>query len=174
VNIASLKDWDRRWSEKLRSWNRGILRQRILAVIAHSADSFVLVPLLALLWFLIQDKELNFCLSCTYLLSVVLSTVMKYLIRRKRPRGEWGKFYRKTDPFSFPSGHAARTVAVTVVLFARVSIAGGFAAFVWTAAVCLSRISLGIHYLSDIGAGTLLGLLVAAAVCLTAPHLGLV
>jgi membrane-associated phospholipid phosphatase len=174
MGIAALKDMDRRWSEMLKTWNRGTLRQRVFAVIAHSADSFVLVPLFVLLWFLIQDKELYFCLACTYLLSAVLSTVLKYLVRRKRPRGEWGKFYRRTDPFSFPSGHAARTVAFTVVLFARVSVGAGSAVLFWTAAVCLSRIILGIHYLSDIGAGSLLGILLAAAVCFTAPHLGLV
>lgn len=174
MGIASLKDMDRRWSEKLKAWNRGTVAHKLLAFIAHSADSFILVPLFVLLWFLIKDKELYFCLSCAYLLSVVLSTVIKYLVRRKRPRGEWGKFYRKTDPFSFPSGHAARTVALTVVLFSRVSVGAGIAVLVWTAAVCVSRIILGIHYLSDIGAGSLLGLLVAAAVCFTAPYLGLV
>jgi undecaprenyl-diphosphatase len=174
MGIAALKNIDRRWSEKLKTWNRGTLRQRVLAFIAHSADSFVLVPLFVLIWFLVKDRELYFCLVCAYLLSVVLSTGIKYLVKRKRPRGEWGKFYRKTDPFSFPSGHAARTVAMTAVLFSRVSAGAGFAGLAWTAAVCLSRIILGIHYLSDIGGGSLLGLLIAAVVCLAAPHLGLV
>ena len=174
MSITALKNMDRRWSEKLKAWNRGVLRHKTLAVIAHSADSFVLIPLLVLPWFLIRNNELNFCLTCAYILSILLSTGIKYLVRRKRPTGEWGKFYRKTDPFSFPSGHAARTVALTVILFSRVSLVAGFAALLWTVAVCLSRIILGIHYLSDIVAGTLLGLLIAAAVCLTAPYLGLV
>lgn len=173
MSLKTLKTLDQAWSTKLRSWSRDGVRKIVLAVVAHSADSFVLVPLFALLWLLNADRQLNLCLTAAYLLSVVLSTTIKYLVRRRRPAGEWGAFYRKTDPFSFPSGHAARTVSLSIVLAANGSAGAAAAAFLWAALVCVSRIGLGVHYLSDIAAGALLGAVIALPVCLVTPLLGL-
>jgi undecaprenyl-diphosphatase len=67
---------------------------------------------------------------------------------------------------SFPSGHAAHSViylwlAVTVVLRLRPGMARATAVvvtgFVLTALVGLSRVYLGVHYLSDVNAGWALG-----------------
>jgi membrane protein DedA with SNARE-associated domain len=75
---------------------------------------------------------------------------------------------------SFPSGHAAHSVfylwlAVTIVLRLRPGMARGAAVvtagFVLSALVGLSRVYLGVHYLSDVSAGWALG---AAAFSLAA------
>jgi len=67
---------------------------------------------------------------------------------------------------SFPSGHAAHSVfylwlAITIVLRLRVGMARAtgvvVAGFVLTALIGLSRVYLGIHYLSDVSAGWALG-----------------
>jgi len=67
---------------------------------------------------------------------------------------------------SFPSGHAAHSVfylwlAVTIVLRLRPGMARGAAVvtagFVLTALIGLSRVYLGVHYLSDVNAGWALG-----------------
>jgi undecaprenyl-diphosphatase len=67
---------------------------------------------------------------------------------------------------SFPSGHAAHAtfylwLAVTVVMRLRVGMARGAAvvaaAIALTALVGLSRVYLGVHYLSDVSAGWALG-----------------
>jgi membrane protein DedA with SNARE-associated domain/membrane-associated phospholipid phosphatase len=71
-----------------------------------------------------------------------------------------------TSGASFPSGHAAHSVfylwlAVTIVLRLRPGMARGAAVvtagFVLTALVGLSRVYLGVHYLSDVSAGWALG-----------------
>jgi undecaprenyl-diphosphatase len=84
--------------------------------------------------------------------------VIKFTIRRQRPEGEWGAIYRSTDPHSFPSGHAARAVMLAVVAMGTGP--AWFAALlvVWAPLVCLARVAMGVHYLSDILAGMLLGL----------------
>jgi undecaprenyl-diphosphatase len=75
---------------------------------------------------------------------------------------------------SFPSGHAAHSVfylwlAITIVLRLRVGMARAtavvVAGFVLTALIGLSRVYLGVHYLSDVSAGWALG---AAAFSLSA------
>jgi membrane protein DedA with SNARE-associated domain/membrane-associated phospholipid phosphatase len=67
---------------------------------------------------------------------------------------------------SFPSGHAAHSVfylwlAITIVLRLRVGMARAtavvVAGFVLTALIGLSRVYLGVHYLSDVSAGWALG-----------------
>ncbi|OGO10571.1 MAG: hypothetical protein A2Z66_08940 [Chloroflexi bacterium RBG_13_66_10] len=89
----------------------------------------------------------------------VLVLVIKLGVHRRRPEGEWGAIYRSTDPHSFPSGHAARAALLAVL-------AAGWgppwlAAVIlpWAPLVAVSRVAMGLHYLSDILAGGALGLL---------------
>jgi undecaprenyl-diphosphatase len=99
--------------------------------------------------------------SLTVLLSIVVLAVVvlaiKFTIRRQRPEGEWGGLYRKTDPHSFPSGHAARVVLLAVL---ALGLGPGWLALilcVWAPLVALARVAMGVHYLSDIVAGFGLG-----------------
>lgn len=91
----------------------------------------------------------------------VLVQAMKYIIRRERPQGDWGAIYRKTDPHSFPSGHAARAG-----LLLGLSLWLGppwFAALllVWTPLMPLARVAMGVHYVLDIAAGFAFGFLIS-------------
>ena len=167
----------RRLDARGTAWLRGLLpasraTRAALAVIAHSGDSLVLVPLLALLWWLegFAPGSLAVPLAAAFLLSVVLTTLVKYLVRRRRPKGEWGAMYRRTDPHSFPSGHASRTAALTVVALARGLPLPGLLLAVWALLVGFARVALGVHYLLDVLAGWLLGLAIGAGVALWLLH----
>jgi undecaprenyl-diphosphatase len=72
--------------------------------------------------------------------------------------------YRRTDPHSFPSGHASRAAALTLVVLARGLPWPGLALAVWSLLVGFSRVALGVHYLLDVAAGYLLGLAIGGAV----------
>jgi membrane protein DedA with SNARE-associated domain/membrane-associated phospholipid phosphatase len=96
--------------------------------------------------------------------------VLKEVVDRPRPGGG----LVDTSGSSFPSGHAAHSVfylwlAVTIVLRLRPGMARGAAVvtagFVLTALIGLSRVYLGVHYLSDVSGGWALG---AAAFSLAA------
>jgi undecaprenyl-diphosphatase len=128
----------------------------------------VLVPLLAALWWLqgFSAGSIAIPLAAAFLATVVLTTLVKYAVRRRRPAGDWGALYRKTDPHSFPSGHASRTVALAVVVLARGMLLPGLLLGLWSLLVGLSRIVLGVHYLLDVAAGYLLGLAIGAAAVL--------
>jgi undecaprenyl-diphosphatase len=87
---------------------------------------------------------------------------IKYAFDRPRPEGG----LVAVSGSSFPSGHAAHSVfylwlAVTVVIRLRPGMARGAlvvtAGVVLTALIGLSRVYLGVHYMSDVSAGWALG-----------------
>ncbi len=141
---------------------------------AHSADSLIVIPVLALVWFFSSEKTLINLLIAAYVCSVLLTTIVKLTVRRKRPPGDWGQIYRKTDPYSFPSGHAARTIALSTIFFSEPVVIWGLASLLWAAMVGLARIALGVHYLSDVAAGYLLGILTGIGVYFILPLTGLI
>lgn len=90
-----------------------------------------------------------------------LFLVLKRAIGRKRPCAMephcWATLL-PPDQFSFPSGHSITAFAVAVSLglfYPELAVGLMFCAF----SVALSRILLGMHFLSDVLAGSLLGAL---------------
>ena len=99
--------------------------------------------------------------ALTVLLSIIALAVIvlavKFTIRRRRPEGEWGALYRTTDPHSFPSGHAARAILIAIL---AIGLGPGWLAIllcVWAPLVALARVAMGVHYLSDVVAGAVVG-----------------
>lgn len=138
----------------------------LTAIVARSADSLVLVPLLAALAWLegFTRRGLAFPLALAFALSVLLTAVLKFSFRRRRPRGQWGRSYRRLDPHSFPSGHASRTAALAVTAWVVQGWPLGLALLVWSVLVSLARVVLGVHYTLDILVGYLLGLAIGLGV----------
>ncbi len=159
----SLLAADARWSGRFRVAEKpGPLRTAAM-IFAHSGDSwFWGAALLALIW---QARTLTWkqwALVELVWISLLAALVMaiKFTVRRRRPEGEWGAIYRNTDPHSFPSGHAARAFLIAVI---AAGLGPGWLAgllWVWAPLVSLARVAMGVHYLSDILAGILLGVVV--------------
>jgi membrane-associated phospholipid phosphatase len=139
----------------------GILRS-IAVFLAHSGDSWFWALALILGWFLSNPAwkqwEVVEFFGILGLAGVVLA--IKFLVRRKRPEGEWGSIYRNTDPHSFPSGHAARAFLIAVVASALAPLWLVALLWVWAPLVSLARVAMGVHYLSDVIAGAFLGAVV--------------
>ena len=172
MRLERLRRLDERATAHLRGLRLSPAARACAAVAAHSGDSAVLVPVLALLWWLegFSLRALSLALAIGFALSVLITTIVKYAVRRRRPAGEWGAMYRRTDPHSFPSGHASRTVTLAVIVLARGLLLPGLLLVAWSLLVGLTRIVLGVHYLVDVAAGYLLGLAVGAAVALWLPR----
>ncbi len=100
----------------------------------------------------------------SYAVAGISGDILKEVFNRPRPivtySGEL-KFLTDSNSPSFPSGHATKSVALAIplsfnnVLNNRLTLASKVVATLTAILVCLSRIVLGAHYLSDVltGAG---------------------
>ncbi|MEW5957747.1 MAG: phosphatase PAP2 family protein [Chloroflexota bacterium] len=135
---------------------------RLARLVAHLGDGPYVFGSLAgfyLLGWLLDEVYLRRATLFIILeigLVMLMITVIKYLIRRERPRppGEFVSF--GYDAYSFPSGHAARMAALAVgvtVFFPGL----GWPAVVIGLGVALARVAVGVHYVSDILVGLAIG-----------------
>ena len=134
--------------------------RNLAAILAHSGDSwFWALALILLLW--LGDQTWRWRATAALLailITALLVMILKFSIRRRRPEGEWGAIYRNTDPHSFPSGHAARALLLgTLFIYLGPAWLAGIL-IIWAPLVCLARVAMGVHYLSDVLAGGVLGI----------------
>ena len=151
---------DKELTNKIRiSNNTGRLRS-LAIIFAHSGDSWFWLIGLVLLWLFGNSdwKNLAIALVTGVVITAAIVFVLKFTIQRKRPEGEWGNIYRKTDPHSFPSGHAARAVMLAVVVIGMGPTWLAVLLVIWAPLVILARVAMGVHYLSDVLAGALIGI----------------
>jgi undecaprenyl-diphosphatase len=163
MSFKSLLELDARYSDQLRVAEKpGILRN-FAAFLAHSGDSWFWAAALILCWFFSNSAwkqwEVVEFFGIAGLAGVVLA--IKFIVRRERPQGDWGGIYRSTDPHSFPSGHAARAFLIAVIASALGPLWLGAVLWIWAPLVALARVAMGVHYLSDVVAGAVLGIIVA-------------
>jgi undecaprenyl-diphosphatase len=161
---------DARISERMRIAEQPGALRTLAVILAHSGDSWFWLVGLGLVWLLGADywKQLALTLIIAILLTAGVVFVVKFTVRRRRPEGEWGKFYRNTDPHSFPSGHAVRAVMLAVVTLGLGPLWLGLTLLIWAPLVGLARVAMGVHYLSDVIAGMILGLMIGVAILLIA------
>jgi undecaprenyl-diphosphatase len=162
MNITSLLELDARLSSKMRVAEKPGTLRNIAIFLAHSGDSWFWGLALIVIWFFSSAtwKEWAVVLFVAISLLAVIVLVIKLFVRRRRPEGEWGGIYRNTDPHSFPSGHAARAFLIAVIGSALGPEWLGILLWIWAPLVALARVAMGVHYLSDVLAGSLLGIVV--------------
>ncbi len=155
-----LSELDRRWTQHLSIADRDGFLRSLSMVLAHSGDSWFW--LLALFLVAVggagQWRRWAVQVGAVIIVAAALVLLVKFTVRRRRPEGAWGEIYRRTDPHSFPSGHAVRALMLAT-LAAGWGPAWLFPALaVWAPLVVLARVAMGVHYLSDVIVGALLGL----------------
>jgi len=162
MKVDGLLELDLKISQRLGVAERPGLLRNLAAFLAHSGDSWFWILGLALLWWFGSPVWHSIALSMlvSILVTAVFVLAIKFLVRRRRPEGEWGGIYRSTDPHSFPSGHATRAALLAVLAIGLGPVWFGWLLAVWAPLVILARVAMGVHYLSDVIAGAILGLVI--------------
>jgi undecaprenyl-diphosphatase len=83
--------------------------------------------------------------------------VLKLLFRRQRPTADARGLYLSLDAHSFPSGHAGRGACSLLLLWPLLAPPLQAGLLVWLGLLGLSRVALGVHYVSDVLTGFLVG-----------------
>ena len=95
---------------------------------------------------------------------IVNSLVIKNIVDRTRPfdMHMWlDVLINKPTDFSFPSGHTASSFAAAYIINKNFGKKFGIPAYTLATAIGLSRVSVGVHYPSDVIAGAAVGTAVA-------------
>ncbi len=83
--------------------------------------------------------------------SLAIVGAVKFGVDRERPNG---------DRYSFPSGHAATTFTIAPVVHKHLGNTAGFLAYSFAILTGMGRMEDRFHYMSDVVAGTTIGLIV--------------
>ncbi len=168
MTIATrLAEPDRRLGDRLRGWaaHRWLLVWMMAAT--RLGDGWAWAALLCILLATgSRGRPLLVAEVATVTAVNALQVALKRSFRRARPCRDPARarpLVLPPDAFSFPSGHTMNAFAFAVLVLPE-SQALAPLITAYAASVGASRVVLGLHHPSDIGAGALLGALVAAAV----------
>lgn len=161
--VARLLEWDSTLSARVRVAERSGPLRSLAVFLAHSGDSWVWLAGLAAVWAtrILYWQRRAAVLTVGVLVTAVIVLTLKFAFRRRRPEGVWGNIYRRSDPHSFPSGHAARAAMLAVLAITLGPRWLGVVLLVWAPLVALARVVMGLHFLSDILVGMLVGVILA-------------
>ncbi len=143
------------------TWIEGIAK-----VIARSGDAWFWFPGLLGYWWINYGVARIWPQRLILAMLVTLAGVhaVKLCCKRQRPEGSWGDWYRKVDPYSFPSGHAARAGVLLGISYFFGPAWFFFCMLVYSPLLALSRVITGLHYCSDILFGFFIGIVVATII----------
>jgi undecaprenyl-diphosphatase len=156
-----------RWDVSLAAWLHERSSEHLVTafkVLTYAGALAVLVPLTTALVIVLSRRGARgdaALVACVVIGIILLNAGLKLAFQRPRP--ELG--FLHLDTYSFPSGHASAATAaygVFAYLLGRNASRGrrillGVAVVLIVAVVDLSRLYLGVHYLSDVLAGSALG-----------------
>jgi undecaprenyl-diphosphatase len=173
MTFRSILELDARLSDRLRVAEQPGPLRTLAVFFAHSGDSWFWALGLLLLWRFgdIFWKQWALVIVAGIAVLIVVVMTIKFTVRRRRPEGEWGGIYRNTDPHSFPSGHAARSFLIAALAIGLGPVWLAILLCIWAPLVALARVAMGVHYVSDIVVGAILGSVVGLVGLQFAPSL---
>ncbi|RMF56060.1 phosphatase PAP2 family protein [Candidatus Woesearchaeota archaeon] len=128
---------------------------------SYFASTFIVLILLTS-FFLIQEKKIRYVMPLwiSFFTAGIISLAIKFLVQRPRPFFEvFIPFFSRLPDYSFPSTHTALAFAAIPILDKEYPMFKWFW-ILFGLLVGFSRIYNGYHYLSDVVAGAVIGLVI--------------
>ncbi|MDR9825225.1 phosphatase PAP2 family protein [Vibrio sp. FNV 38] len=134
---------------------------RLSRAVSHTGDGhlYVVIALVAFLFDQEQGGVFVLCGLLAFLIELPIYWTVKNSFKRRRPpelSEQLISFITPSDRYSLPSGHtAAGFVMATLISYFYPPLAP--IALTWAALIGLSRILLGVHFITDVVIGIALG-----------------
>ncbi|CAL8113834.1 unnamed protein product [Orchesella dallaii] len=170
VGIRKILDWDVRATKNAVDWaftkypsstsSNAKAYMKILEISCHGIPWFAITMIS--IYLIPSAREFQVNLLMGLILDVILVALTKAISRRNRPSVSNDMFFTHgPDKFSFPSGHASRSVLL--LLFLTHTIIDSMIIlpilYLWVVAVCISRVLLRRHHLLDVAFGVIYGVI---------------
>jgi len=171
--MQKILEQDQALTDKIRIKDENNKIFRIAAFFSHTGDSWFWCGGLFIIWLFAHGSSQKTAAfwGISIAVTAVLIFILKRIIHRKRPEGNWGDIYRRTDPHSFPSGHAVRAGLIIVLAMNTFQFPLMIIFILWAILMVLSRVINGVHFLLDVTAGILIGLLIGICWIALMPYL---
>jgi undecaprenyl-diphosphatase len=118
-------------------------------------------------------RKIASVLFIVILFSMIITEDIKEVVQRIRPGDVVVGGYFVTHSYSFPSGHTQTAFVIAIVLSAFLARRYNVITFLMAAGVGMSRIYLGVHFLTDVAAGAAVGIVLGVLAIYCLDNLGL-
>ncbi len=161
TTIENIRNWDFRISKKINAYGSSKIVP-IIRFISFFGRETIWLLLIAIFVFIWYDPIALVYIGGSFAHGVLLIVPLKKFSNRKRPfivMEDVQVLERKPLSSSFPSWHSYNVASQALIIsFLLNSVLVAIIMFVLTAFVAFSRVYLGVHYLSDVISGIILGI----------------
>ena len=160
LGLHRINSWDRAASHRCNRMNHHFVGEAF-AFVSRMGDGWAWFALMAMLpmWYGNKAWIVSLVMLATGAVATMVYKFIKHATHRLRPCEETEGLLLTVAPldrFSFPSGHTLHAVCFTVIA------CSAYSDLMWvlipfTVLVAISRLVLGLHYLSDVLVGGMIG-----------------
>ena len=149
-------------NEILQSFSTPIL-DLFFGIITFFGHPLPWIIIAAWLFWLGYEKR-SFMLMSIILVSSLVAGALKLMVGRVRPQGIL-VLENQAGTFSMPSGHATLAGTIASYYESKLKSKERYLVIILVTLVAISRIYLGVHFISDVFAGLLVGYILGKAMC---------